>query len=376
MQTQKRDYYEILGVQKTASADEIKAAYRKLALKYHPDRNPDNKQSEEKFKEAAEAYEVLSDQQKRSQYDQFGHAGMGGMGGFGTGGMSMDDIFESFGDIFGSMFSGGSHRRSHKTGLEPKHGHDLAQNITISLKESYLGTKQEVGYYHFVSCKTCNGMGAKKGTQPTQCGKCHGSGQIQFRQSFFMYAQTCGSCSGEGFTIPNPCSDCSGKSRTQEYDKFTVTIPAGVFDGAELRITDKGDAGVFGGRSGDLYVRVHVSPDKKFQRVSDDLVSTLMLTYPQLALGCQVEIENIDGKKQLIKVPRGCAVGEKIIIPGKGFMNLRSKIRGNLVIVTQCHVPKKLSADAKKLLNEYSDKIGTDTQEESGIISFFKKFLG
>ena len=191
-----------------------------------------------------------------------------------------------------------------------------------------------------------------------------------------MYAQTCTTCGGQGFTISNPCNKCHGKCRNQEYDKFTVTIPAGVFDGAELRISGKGDAGIFGGKSGDLFVRIHVMPDKKFQRVNDDLVSTLMLTYPQLVLGCQVEIENIDGKKQTIKVPRGCAVGEKIIIPGKGFKNLRSNVNGNLVIITQCHIPSKLDAEAKTLLTKYSDKIGTDIQEESGILSFFKKFLG
>lgn len=376
MNTQKRDYYEILGVPKSASSQEIKKAYRTLALKYHPDRNPDNKEAEEKFKEAAEAYEVLSDQSKRAQYDQFGHAGTQGMGGFGHGGMSMDDIFEHFGDIFGSMFGGGSSQRSRGAmGPQPKHGHDLAQDVSISLKDAYLGTKQEIGYYHFISCEPCKGMGSKPGSKPTTCTKCHGSGQIQFRQGFFMYAQNCSTCTGQGFIISNPCDKCKGKCRTQEYDKFTVTIPAGVYDGAELRITSKGDAGVFGGESGNLYVRIHVSADKKFHRVNDDLVSTLMLTYPQLVLGCQVEIENIDGNKQMIKVPRGCAVGEKIIVPGKGFKNIRSKVSGNLVIITECHVPKKIDADAKKLLTQYSDKIGTDTNE-GGILSFFKKFLG
>lgn len=375
MNTQKRDYYEILGVPKTASTDEVKKAYRKLALKYHPDRNPDNKQAEDKFKEAAEAYEVLSDQNKRSQYDQFGHAGTQGMGGFGQGGMNMDDIFEHFGDIFGSMFSGGGRGRSRASGPQAKHGHDLSQDITISLKEAYLGLKKEISYYHFVACTPCNGMGAEPGSKPTTCSKCQGAGQIQFRQGFFMYAQPCGTCSGQGFIISKPCPKCKGKCRTQEYDKFTLTIPAGVFDGAELRIGQKGDAGIFGGSPGDLYVRVCVLKDKKFERSNDDLVSTLTLTYPQLVLGCQVEIENIDGTKQTIKIPRGCAVGEKILVPGKGFANIRSKVRGNLVIITKCHIPKKLDAATKKILTEYSDRIGTDT-DQGGILSFFKKFLG
>ena len=373
----KRDYYKILGVPKTASIDQVKAAYRKLALKYHPDRNPDNKAAEEKFKEAAEAYEVLSDQQKRSQYDQFGHANFGGSGGMGTGGMSMDDIFESFGDIFGSMFGGQSAQgRTSRTGFSPKPGHDLAQDVAITLKESFKGIKKEVGYYRFITCTDCTGKGTKTGVAPKACGGCKGSGQIQFRQGFFMYAQTCNNCSGEGFTITDPCTTCKGKSRIQKYDKFTVAIPSGIYDEAELRITGKGDAGVYGGRSGDLFIRIQVLKENKFSRQGDDLVSTLTLTYPQLVLGCQVEIESIDGTKQTIKVPKGCQVGEKVIVPGKGFENIRhKKLRGNLVIITKCHIPKKVSVDAKKMLTDYSDTIGTNTQP-NGIGAFFKKFLG
>lgn len=373
----KRDFYTVLGVSKTASDEEIKAAYRKLAMKYHPDRNPDNKEAEEKFKEAAEAYEVLSDKQKRAQYDQFGHAGntAGGMGG-GPGGMNMDDIFEHFGDIFGSMFTGGQQRRTRKSGPEPKNGHDLAQDVSLSLKEAYLGTKQEISYYHFISCEPCSGKGLKAGHSAQVCHSCKGSGQMQFKQGFFMYAQVCATCSGEGFLIANPCPHCKGKSRTQQYDKFTVTIPAGVFDGAELRIPGKGDAGVYGGRAGDLFIRIHVMPDKQYQRVENDLVSRLTLTYPQLVLGCQVEIECIDGTKETIKVPKGCAVGEKIVISKKGFADIRHKDRrGDWVIITECHVPKKLSPEAKKALTDYSELIGTGT-EQGGVTSFFKKFLG
>ncbi len=374
----KKDYYAILGTSKTASADEIKAAYRKSALKYHPDRNPDNKEAEEKFKTASEAYQVLSDTEKRNQYDQFGHAGLDGMGGAGgPGDMNMDDIFTSFGDIFESMFSGGQRKSRHKGGPEPIRGHNLAKECTITLKEAFLGTKKEVSYYRFFDCQTCQAKGIKPGTNVQQCVNCKGMGQVHYRQNFFMYAQTCSACAGKGYTIPSPCRDCNGQSRIQKFDKFTVNIPKGVYDGAELRIAGKGDAGAYEGTSGDLFIQVHILPDKNFKRLNDDLVCNIMLTYPQLALGCQVEITTIDGNKETIKIPKGYPVGHNIIIPGKGFPRLRSNFRGNLVATTGCHVPKKLSADAKKALSEYSKLIGTNIESNEGSMSgFFKKFLG
>ncbi len=373
----KRDFYDVLGVARTATNEEIKAAYRKLALAYHPDRNPGNKEAEEKFKEAAEAYEVLSDAQKRKSYDQFGHAGMAGAGGpgYGHGNMNMDDIFANFGDIFGDIF-GEQRRTRKKAGPEPRRGHDLHKDISISLKDSYTGTKQEIGYYHFETCDTCKGKGTKAGTKPQACATCKGMGQVHYSQGFFMYSQTCSSCGGQGFTIPSPCPSCNGQSRKQVYDKFSVTIPAGIFDGAELRIAGKGDAGIYGGSSGDLFLKVTVTPDAHFKRVADDLTCTVILTYPQLVFGSQVEIENIDGTKETIKVNKGCPVGERIIIAGKGFPKLRGSGRGNLVIITNCDIPKKLSEKAKELLAEYSKEIGTSTQGNSGIAGFFKKFLG
>jgi len=374
----KKDYYGTLGVSKSATADEIKAAYRKLALKYHPDRNPDNKQSEEKFKEAAEAYEILSDSQKRQQYDQFGHNAFqgGGQGGH-PGGMNMDDIFEQFGDIFGSMFGGHQQRSSRGNGPEPKRGHDLQQELEVSLKDSFTGSQTKVGYYRFVPCDTCKGKGCKPGTKPQTCAQCKGAGQVQYRQGFFVYAQTCSKCGGEGFSIPSPCATCNGKCRMQHYENFTVNIPAGVYDGADLRIGDKGDAGIYGGPSGSLFIKIKITPDKKFRRVGDDLASSALLTYPQLVLGSQVEIESLDGSKHTIKIPRGCSVGEKVVIAGKGFAKLKSTFKGNLIVIVKCHVPKKLNADAKKLLNEYSRIIGTDTNDNGSFISsLFKKFLG
>ncbi len=372
----KRDYYVVLGIAKNASAADIKTAYRKLALKYHPDRNPDNKPSEEKFKEAAEAYEVLSNPQKRSQYDQVGHSGFqqGGMGG-GPGSMNMDDIFSSFGDIFGDIFGGGQQRRK-RGAPEPKRGHDLSKEVQINLKDAFLGVKTEVQYYHFVACNTCKAKGAKTGTSFAECTKCDGTGQIQFRQGFFMYSQSCGDCGGQGYTLSSPCPNCKGQSRVQQYDKFSVNIPKGIFNEAELRIPGKGDAGVYGGPAGDLFIKVHVMPDKHFKRVQNDLICHVTLTYPQLVLGAQIEIESIDGTKETIKIPKGCLVGERIMLPGKGFYKLRSNARGNLIVITKCHIPKKLSADAKKKLTEYSSLIGTDTTSNGSIASFFKRFLG
>jgi molecular chaperone DnaJ len=376
-----KDFYKVLGVPKTATNDEIKAAYRKLALKYHPDRNPDNKEAENKFKEAAQAYEVLSDSDKRKRYDQFGAAGVHGMGQQGGGGMhhemNMDDIFSAFGDIFGDIFGASHQQRGRRSqGPTPKRGHDLYKEISITLKDSFIGIKQDISFNRFATCSTCKGNGCKPGSKVETCKACSGMGQLNFSKGFFMYSQTCDSCRGEGFKIGSPCSSCSGQCRVQEYDKFSVSIPSGVFNGAELRIKDKGDAGIFGGPTGDLFIKVAVMPDKKFKRIGDDLECTVMLTYPQLVLGGQVEIESIDGSKHTIKIPKGCPIGEQIIVPGKGFHNVRGNVRGNLVIITQCYVPKKLSTEAKKALTDYAQAAGNETAENERTISgFFKRFL-
>lgn len=375
----KQDYYEILGVTKTASQDDIKSAYRKLALKYHPDRNPGNAQAEEKFKAAAEAYQVLSDPEKRSRYDQFGTADMNNMGGHGQD-MNMDDIFENFGDIFETLFggAGGGRKKSSKaSGPTPRRGHDLNKEITLSLKESYLGTKKDISYYRFVTCETCSGKGAKPGTSTSMCATCHGTGQQQYRQGFFAFSQPCATCAGQGFIIPSPCPTCKGQSRVQKLDKFSITMPKGIYNNAELRVQGKGDEGVFGGGAGDLFVRIIVTEDKKFKRIDDDLTCSLMLTYPELVFGCQIDMETIDGTKESIKVPKGSPVHHKIIIPGKGFAHLRGKGTGNLIVTLNCHVPTKLSKEAKDALSDYSKIIGTDISDtDTSIVGFFKKFLG
>jgi molecular chaperone DnaJ len=376
----KKDFYDTLGVAKTATQEDIKAAYRKLALKYHPDRNPNNKEAEEKFKEATAAYEVLSDEQKRKQYDQFGHAGpeMGGFGGQSN--MDMNDIFENFGDIFSEMFGGGAsqqRRRKKSPGLTPKQGHDLSKELTISLEEAFSGTKKDITYYHFVSCETCKGRGMPAKVSPQVCSQCKGAGQLQYRQGFFAYSQPCDVCGGEGYIIPEPCPTCKGQSRIQKYETINISIPQGIFDKAQLRVAEKGDAGVYGGPAGDLFLHIHVKSHKHFRRLEDDIECTITLTYPQLVFGCQMEIENIDKTKETLKIPQGCPIGEKIVIAGKGFHKIRGKGRGNLIVITNCDIPKKLPAEAEKKLREYSEIIGTKIEAASGAISgFFKKFLG
>lgn len=373
----KKDFYEVLGVPKTATQEEIKAAYRKLALKYHPDRNPSDKEAENKFKEAAEAYEVLSNAEKRKQYDQFGHAGANMGGGFGQG-MSMDDIFTNFEDIFGDFFGmAGEKRKAKKSGPTAKRGHDLSKNISITLEEAFSGTTKEIKIYHFVACKTCNGKGMAAGSQAQQCKECQGVGQMTYRHGIFMYSQACATCQGEGYIIPDPCANCKGQSRVQQYETININIPKGIFDGAELRVASKGDAGTFGGPSGDLYLHMAIMPHAKFKRVDDDLECNVVLTYPQLVFGSQVEVENIDGTTETLKVPKGWAIGEPIIIAGKGFHRIKGKGRGNLVVIPKCDIPKKLSKEAEKELKAYSEIIGTQTGSSEGAIkSFFKKFLG
>lgn len=378
----KKDFYEILGVSKKADITEIKKAYRKLAMQYHPDRNPGNKEAEDKFKEAAEAYEVISDEQKRAQYDQYGDAGYKNMH-QGGGHQNMDDIFKNFGDMFGGfdfgdIFGQGQQQRKKKSSPTPQRGHDLAQDITLTLKESYLGVNKEISYYHAFACSECNHQGYKNKADIQTCGQCKGAGQVRYQQGFFSVSQACSACQGQGYIIQNPCTSCKGQSRKQEFERFELKIPKGVFNGAELRIAGRGDAGVFGGPNGDLFIRIKVQTDSKFQRIDNDLVCTLAVTYPQLVLGSQVEIEHIDGSKIVLKIPKSCPVGERIVIPGKGFDIIRGSGTGNMIIIMQCHIPKKLSSEQKELLEKYSDAIGTDVSESKDgfITSLFKKFLG
>jgi molecular chaperone DnaJ len=384
-QDTKKDFYEVLGVSKTASQDEIKKAYRTLAMKYHPDRNPNDKSAEEKFKEIQEAYSILSDPQKRQQYDQFGHAaeGMGGFSGF----QDMGDMFrqhfgeQGFEDIFSTIFGAGAaggRRRKKSVGPTPQRGLDLEKEIMITLEEAFSGIKKDITVYHFVPCDACNHTGKQATSKVEVCSTCQGTGTLSFSSGIlFVQAGACHACSGQGFVFKNPCTRCHGQSRIQQYDNVTVTIPKGIYNNAVLRVPGAGDAGVYGGPAGDLLVTVTIAPHKRFKRSKDDLECIVTVTYPQLVLGALIEIENIDGSKESLKIPRGCAIGERIIIKGKGFPRLQESGRGNLIVTTACDIPTKLSADAEKTLRKYSEEIGTKVNEEAGTISgFFKKFLG
>lgn len=377
----KRDYYEILGVNKSDTADSIKKAYRKLALKYHPDRNPDNKEAEEKFKEATEAYEILSDEQKRAKYDKFGHDAIQAGSDYHNF-TDAQDIFGNFGDIFSSIFGGGGGGRQHhhrpSGEMAPQGGHDLVHELTISLKESLIGAKKEIKIYHYVPCETCNHSGCAAGTKPSICKTCNGVGQIAFQQGFFSLAQPCNACRGNGVTIPTPCTACRGQSRVQKYDQLMVNIPAGIYEEADLRVSGKGDAGVYRGPSGTLFIKIHVDKDPHFFRRNNDLVTKIALTYPQLVLGAQIDIASLDGEMHSIKIPKGCAVGAEIVIPGKGFKNLRGVGAGNLVFITDCVIPKKTSNEAKDLLLAYNTQLEAEKSsgDTSGLSGFFKRFLG
>jgi len=378
----KRDYYDILGVTKDADAATIKKSYRKLAMKYHPDRNPDNAEAEDKFKEATEAYEVLSDNKKRQKYDQYGHSGMHAGADFHNFN-DMNDIFSNFGDVFGNdvfeQFFGqqmGGRAQRKKSGPAPARGHDLAHQIALTLKESFEGVKKQFKIYRYVDCTDCKHTGCEGTSKPTSCTHCRGTGKITMQQGFFAVSQPCNACRGQGFSIEKPCKTCRGQSRVQQYDSITVTIPAGIYNGADLRVSGRGDAGIFGGVAGDLYVKVAVEKNDTFSRRNDDLIGTLSLSYPQLVLGSQIEVDSVDGTKHSVKVPKGCRVGHEIIIPGKGFKKLHGYGHGNLVFITDCVIPQKISKTAKEKLLDFNQQIEEDGSHNGGITGFFKRFLG
>ncbi len=369
----KRDYYEILGVDRSAKKEEIKKAYRKLALKYHPDKNKGDKSAEEKFKEASEAYHVLSDEKRKSSYDQFGHAafqgGAGGQGGFGgfDFSSSFSDIFEDvFGDLGDFGFSTGrSRRRSNNR------GNDLRYDMSINLNDAFNGTEKKINYTTYKKCKTCSGIGSKPGSKPSVCNYCGGQGKIRSSQGFFTIQQTCPQCSGEGERITSPCNSCNGMGKTQSNESISVKIPKGVDDGTRIRLSGKGEAGSKGGGSGDLYLFLSVEPHNIFKRSEENLFYELPISITDAALGTAVEVPSIDGGKTKIKIPAGTQSGKQLRLRGKGMPILRRNISGDLYIRIITEVPTTLTKRQRELLSEF--KTLEDTKSNPLMKTFFDK---
>jgi molecular chaperone DnaJ len=349
----KRDYYEVLGVNKDCAEDELKKAYRRLAMKWHPDRNPDNPKAEEHFKEAKEAYEVLSDPNKRAAYDQFGHAGVdsqtaagaGGMGGFG-------DIFS---DIFGEIFGGGRGGRS-----TVFRGADLRYNLEITLENAAHGMETKIRIPALAVCETCRGSGARAGSQPTTCPSCRGAGQVRVSQGPFSIAQTCPRCHGTGSIIPNPCTACQGSGRVKLQKTLSVKIPAGVDEGDRVRLSGEGEPGVNGGPPGDLYVQVHIKAHAVFQRDHDDLHCEMPVSITTAALGGEIEIPTLDGSAR-IRVPQETQSGKTFRLKGKGIKGVRSQLPGDLFCHVVVETPVQLTERQRQLLREFESLSSADS---------------
>jgi molecular chaperone DnaJ len=348
----KRDYYEILAVERDASDQQIKSAYRKLALKYHPDRNPQDREAEERFKEAAEAYAVLADREKRSLYDRFGHAGVSGAGA-GAGGFD-PSVFADFSDIFaglGDMFGFGDIFGARRRRGGPQRGADLRYDLEISFDESFDGAETTIQIPREETCETCNGSGAAAGTSPEVCSSCRGSGQLRYQQGFLTVARPCPNCRGTGKMIAKPCQSCRGAGRIGRERKITVKIPAGIATGQRLRLYGEGEHGTAGGPPGDLYVVVHVQEHSVFHREGDDLYCELPVPFPILALGGELRVPTVKGEEE-IDVPSGTQAGARFKLRGKGMPNVSGRGHGDLYVIARVAVPKKLTREQKHLLEE------------------------
>ena len=377
----KRDYYEVLGVPKTAADQDIKSAYRKLALKYHPDRNHGSKEAEDKFKEAAEAYSVLADADKRRMYDRFGHAGIGSAAGFDPSVFTgFEDILGGLGDIFGfgTVFGAGGSRRG-----GPQRGADLRYDLEISFEESAKGAETAILIPRQELCETCKGSGAAPGTKPTTCPQCQGRGQLRYQQGFFTVARTCGQCRGTGSIVANPCTECRGSGRIPKERKITVRIPPGIATGQRLRLSGEGEAGPSGGPSGDLYVVIHVQDHPFFQRDGNDLFCEVPLNYPTLAMGGAIRIPTLEGEEDFT-VPEGTQSGAIFTLRSRGMPDVSGRGRGNLVVRVRLVTPKKLTRDQKKLLEEFAATLPKERftptpageQDEKGLFDRVKDIFG
>ena len=371
----KRDYYEVLGVAKDAEERDIKKAYKRLAMKFHPDRTKGDKELEEKFKEVQEAYEVLTDSQKRAAYDQYGHAGVDpNRGGAGFGGGA--DFGDIFGDVFGDIFGGGRGRG----GPRARRGADLRYNLELSLEEAVRGKEVEIRVPTLQNCDECHGSGAKKGTSPTTCPTCHGNGQVQMRQGFFAVQQTCPTCSGKGKIVSDPCRKCHGQGRVEKTKTLSVKIPAGVDTGDRIRLSGEGEAGEMGAPAGDLYVQVHIKDHPIFVRDGNNLYCEVPLSFTRAALGGDIEVPTLDGKVKL-KINAETQTGKMFRLRGKGVKSVRSGVTGDLMCKVVVETPVNLTARQKELLEELDKSMGTGEEsakyrpKEKGFFDGVKKFF-
>ena len=367
-----RDYYEILGVDRNADDNAIKKAYRKLAMKNHPDRNPGDDAAAERFREATEAYEVLSDSEKRKIYDQYGHAGLGGQAGFGSGGFqgshAYQDFGDLFGDVFGSMFGGGG-------GQQVNRGSDLRYDLELTLEEAAAGKEVELEVPKYTHCDTCNGSGARPGTNPVPCGTCGGHGQVQMQQGFFAVRRTCPTCHGQGKKIESPCVTCGGTGRKRVTKKLKIKIPAGVYHGAQVRVAGEGEVGEHGGPAGDLYVVVNLKEHAIFERDGADLHCEMPITFPQAVLGTELDAPTLTGKVK-IRIPAGTEAGRVFRLRGHGVPDVRTNQKGDLYVRVNIAVPKKLSKEQREALEKFAEATGDDVYpERSSFLGKVKSFL-
>lgn len=358
----KRDYYEVLGVSRGASPDELKKAFRQLAVQYHPDKNPGDKKAEEKFKELSEAYEVLADPKRKQMYDQFGHAAnagaAGGPGGgydFSQGGFAAGSFNDIFGDIFGDLFGAGAgtqQRGGRRRRTRP--GADLRTTVDLTFEEAAFGAEKVITIPRRTSCETCDGSGAKPGTQPENCNQCGGSGEVSFQQGFFAITRPCPKCNGQGQTIKTPCTSCRGTGQTEKRSQIAVKIPAGIDTGQRLKLTGEGETGERGGSPGDLYVQINVLPHEFFTRDEFDVICEVPITFPQAALGAEIEVPTLEGKVKL-KIPAGTQSHKTLRLKAKGLARLGSYGRGDQLVRVIVEIPTKLSSDQKDLLKKFTD---------------------
>ena len=355
--TMKTDYYELLQVERTATDTEIKSSYRKLAMQFHPDRNPNNPEAEEKFKACSEAYQVLSDADKRAAYDRYGHAAFNGAGASGANPFQgQGDLNDIFGDLFGEMFNmGGSQRRA----TRQQRGRDLKFDMKLEFEEAVFGIEREITIRRAEACDDCSGTGSANGKQPETCQQCGGRGQIRSQQGFFSVARTCPVCSGTGSIIRTPCATCKGDSRITREHKIMVKVPAGVESDTRIRYSGEGEAGRFGGPAGDFYVVLDVKGHKFFERDGDDLHCVIPISFPQAALGTEIDLETLDGV-ETVKVPEGTQSGKEIKLRGKGVPHLNSHGKGDLIVEVRVQTPAKLSKQQKELLKQLGETISVD----------------